>query len=201
VIFDAETGESVSEIPGYGILAVSPDGRRVAVRDGSLSVRIVDTVDRMKSTVIALSSFPWVADFSPDGEQLAIADGTRVVVSDAQSGDMTHMLRMENGGVIGVEFWPSGELVTAAADGAIITWDIGDWSEDFRTQRFHRPMPMYEQDERTFVSDPFDGKTEVVIAEPAAWEARACQVAGRVLSGQEWEELFGDRAYTPACSG
>ncbi len=35
-------GEELDRIAGNGILAVSPDGRRIAVRDGSLAVRIVD---------------------------------------------------------------------------------------------------------------------------------------------------------------
>lgn len=201
LVFDTETGEQVSQVAGFGLLAVSPDGRRVAVRDGPLSVRIVDIGGGTQARIIATSTFPWSADFSPDGAQLAIADGTRVAVSDARTDGVTQTLDMEDGGVIAVEFLPSGELVAASADGLIMTWDLGDWSKDFRTQRFQRALPIYEEDERTFVSQPIGGTTEVVIAEPEAWEARACQVAGRALSGEEWTELFGDRPYTPACRG
>jgi WD40 repeat protein len=198
--FDTVTGQKVSQIEGDGILAVSPDGRRVAVRDGVLAVRIVDTLGEVDSTVIAVASFPDAADFSPDGRQLAVADGARVVVSDVASGATTETLPMDNGEVSAVQFRPSGDLVTATADGAIITWDVGDWSDDFRTTRSVRPLALGDEDERTIHVEQFDGQTEVVVAEPEVWEAHACEVAGHALSVQEWVELFGDRPYTPACS-
>ena len=112
------------------------------------------------------------------------------------------MLDILNGEVRGIEFRPAGELVVATADGEIATWDLGDWSAGFRTTRAVRALALVEDDERDApVFEQFDGKTEVVTAEPAAWEARACQVAGRALSEQEWAQLFGDRPYTPACRG
>ncbi len=200
-VFDTATGEKISQIEGDGVLAVSPDGRRVAVRDGVLSARIVDTRGAAEPTVIAVSSFPDAADFSPDGARLAIADGTRVIVSDVETGATTETLQVGYGDVIAVEFRPSGELVTATTGGAIITWDVGDWSSDFRTTRSVRALALASEDERTLSFEQVDGMTEVVVAEPAAWEFRACQVAGRMLSGQEWIELFGDRPYTPACRG
>ena len=40
---------------------------------------------------------------------------------------------------------------------------------------------------------------EAVVAEPAVWEDRACRIAGRVLTEQEWAELLGARPYAPAC--
>lgn len=198
-VFDTATGEKVSQIDGDGVLAVSPDGRRIAVRDGVLTVRIVDTLGAEDPSVVAVSSFPDAADFSPDGGQLAIADGAHVVISDVATGATTDTLQWDDGEVSAVGFRPSGELVIATADGAIITWDIRDWSADFRTTRALRSPPLVEEDEHTVLVKQFDGNTEIVVAEPAAWEARACQVAGRPLSGQEWIELFGDRPYTPAC--
>ena len=41
--------------------------------------------------------------------------------------------------------------------------------------------------------------TQVIVADPAAWMERACQVAGRVLTEQEWRNLLGARPYAPAC--
>ena len=101
--------------------------------------------------------------------------------------------------MIAVEFRPNGELVTAGADGAIITWDLGDWSAGFRTDTFVGRAASVELDERTVALEQSDGMTQVVVAEPAAWEERACQVAGRVLTEQEWAELLGARPYAPAC--
>jgi hypothetical protein len=54
-------------------------------------------------------------------------------------------------------------------------------------------------DERTVALEQSDGMTQVIVADPAAWMKRACQVAGRVLTEQEWAEHLGARPYAPAC--
>ena len=135
VVLDTASGEELHRIPGTGILAVSPDGRRIAVRDGSRAVRIVDSSGVAAPITVSLSSFPTVADFSPDGTQLAIAAGNDVVVASTETGEIAETLRDHDGLVTAVEFRPTGELVTAGADGAIITWDFGDWSAALS----HRP--------------------------------------------------------------
>ena len=81
VVLDTASGEELHRIAGNGILAVSPDGRRIAVRDGSRAVRIVDSSGVAAPITVSLSSFPSVADFSPDSRQLAIAAGNGVVVA------------------------------------------------------------------------------------------------------------------------
>jgi hypothetical protein len=56
-----------------------------------------------------------------------------------------------------------------------------------------------EEDERTLVYVHSDGLQQLIVAEPAAWEERACRIAGRVLTEQEWRELIGTSPYAPAC--
>ncbi|HEX5730071.1 hypothetical protein, partial [Microbacterium sp.] len=74
---------------------------------------------------VSLSSFPTVADFSPDGTQLVIAAGGRAVIANAESGEIEETLQHEDGLVTAVEFRRTGELVTAGDDGAISTWHFG----------------------------------------------------------------------------
>ncbi|MCU1423755.1 MAG: hypothetical protein JWM51_46 [Microbacteriaceae bacterium] len=198
VVFETASGNELDRIDGSGILAVSPDGRWIAVRDGLLGVRIVDSSGGAAPITVGLSFFPTAADFSPDSRQLAIAAGSGVVVASSETGDIMETLRNHDGAVTGLEFRPTGDLVTAGAGGAIITWDLGDWSARFRIAAFVRPGALAE-DERTLVLEQSDGSSQAVVAEPAAWEQRACQVAGRALTGQEWEDLLGDRPYDPAC--
>ena len=62
-------GQELDRIAGNGILAVSPDGSRIAVRDGSFAVRIVDSSGVAPPITVPLSSFPSAADFSPDSRQ------------------------------------------------------------------------------------------------------------------------------------
>jgi len=201
IVIDTASGEELRRIPGNGILAVSPDGRRIAVRDGSLAVRIVDPSGVAPPTTVPLSFPPSVADFSPDSGQLAIAAGTDVIVASAETGEIAETLQNHDGRVTAVEYRTTGELVTAGADGAIITWDLGDWSERIGVDVFVRQTAAVELDERTVALEQSDGRWLVVVAQPAAWEERACEIAGRVLTEQEWAELLGVRPYAPACGG
>jgi WD40 repeat protein len=200
VVFDTSSGNEIDRVAGTGLLAVSPDGRRIAVRDGRLAVRIVDSSGMAAPATVPLSVIPTVADFSPDGQQLAIASGNRVEVVNTETGDIAETLLNHNGAVTAAEFQSTGILVTAGADGAFMTWDLGDWSAGFRIDPFSTGAPFVEENnERTLVLEQSDGTTQVVVAEPAAWEDRACRVAGRVLTEQEWRDQLGDKAYSPAC--
>ncbi len=198
IVLATATGEELSRIAGNGILAIAPDGRRIAVRDGSRAVRIVDPSGVAAPITVTLSSFPWAADFDPDSPQLAIA-GTGVVLANTTTGAITETLVGLDGWVTAAEFRPTGELVTAGIDGAIITWDLGDWSADLPSRRVLRHQMWLEPNERTVMFKEFDGGWQHVVAEPAVWEERACEIAGRVLTEQEWGELLGARPYAPAC--
>jgi DNA-binding SARP family transcriptional activator/WD40 repeat protein len=200
VVFDTSSGKEIDRIAGNGLLAVSPDGRRVAVRDGLLAVRIVDVSGATPPVTVSLPATPTGADFSPDGDKIAIPTGTRVVVVNAGTGDTTENLRTHDGGVTAAEFRSTGELVTAGADGAIVTWDLGDWSANFRTHTFtSKGIFLEEEDERRLVLEQPDGNTQVIVAEPAAWQDHACRVAGRALTEREWRDLLGTRPYSPSC--
>jgi hypothetical protein len=89
--------------------------------------------------------------------------------------------------------------VTSGLDGTIMTWNLGDWSAEFRTDKFFGTKWSVQQDERTMVRELSGGDTLAIVAEPAVWKERACEIAGRVLTEKEWSELFGARPYTPAC--
>ena len=43
----------------------------------------------------------------------------------------------------------------------------------------------HHPDERTVALEQSDGRWQFVVAEPAVWEERACEIAGRVLTQQE----------------
>ena len=200
MVFDTSSGKPIDQIAGNGLLAVSPDGRRIALRDGLLAVRIVDVSGATPPITVPLPATPTVADFSPDGHQIAIPAGTRVVVVNTGTGNVAENLRTHEGGATAAEFRSTGELVTAGADGAMVTWDLGDWSANFRTDTFtSKGTFLEEEDERRLLLEQTDGNTQVIVAEPTAWEERACRIAGRILTQQEWGELLGARPYAPAC--
>jgi len=199
IVFDTATGQELQRIAGNGILSVSPDGTRIAVREGSFAVGIIDSSGVASPVTVPLSSFPSVADFTRDGDRIAIAAGTDVMVASTETGEIAEALRDHDGAITALEFRSTGDLVTAGADGAIITWDLGDWSARFRDDTFVRQGQFVELDERTVALEQADGMSQAVVAEPAVWLDRACQIAGRVLTEQEWLELLGARPYAPAC--
>lgn len=120
-------------------------------------------------------------------------------MASTATGEIAETLRDHDGEGTTVEFRPTGELVTAGADGAIITSDFGDWSAACRGNLYLRDPASAELDERTVALEQSDGRWQVVVAEPAVWEERACEIAGRVLTQQEWAEFVGPRSYAPAC--
>ncbi len=199
IVVETASGEELHRIAGNGILAVSPDGRRIAVRDGFHAVRIVDPGGVDEPIAVPVSWLPFVADFSPDSRQLVIADGKEVVVANTARPDNARPTLSHDGRVMAAEFRPTGELVTAADDGKILTWDLGDWSAHFPSDLTMRGQASVELDERTVELQQGDGSWQHVVAEPAVWEERACEVAGRVLTEAEWAEFLGSRPYDPAC--
>ena len=89
IVLDTASGEELHRIAGDGILAVSPDGSRIAVRDGLHAVRIVDPSGVAAPITVPLSSVPSAAAFDPDGRQLVIAAGKEVVVASTETGEIS----------------------------------------------------------------------------------------------------------------
>ncbi|WP_404432164.1 hypothetical protein LG299_16370 [Microbacterium lacus] len=197
-IFDTTTGAIVGEIDGEGVLAVSPDGGSVLVREGRTAARIVDLADPTASHVLEVPAVVMDAAFSPDGRSIAIAGGDRVWMWSS-AGQLYEALAGHTGNVTSVAFRANGELVSAGEDGALITWAMGDWSADFRVRAREGSEIAMPRDEYTLLVDLPDGAVFAVAADPDIWLDRACSVAGRGLTGEEWQEVFADRPYDPAC--
>jgi hypothetical protein len=45
-----------------------------------------------------------------------------------------------------------------------------------------------------------DGRGAVYDVDPERWEQRACEIANRTLTPEEWEEYLPGRPYEPACA-
>jgi hypothetical protein len=58
----------------------------------------------------------------------------------------------------------------------------------------------YSPTGREIMTGSSDGTTVIWNVDPAAWAARACELAGRALSRQEWAQLLPGRPYRPTCS-
>ncbi len=201
-VFDTATGAQVDRLPGRGLLAVSHDGHRLVIGKEGPAVQIVDPSGITEPVTIPLPGPPIRAALSPDGSLLAVADSTRSIhLVNIESGQVAQILREHDDIATEVEFQSDRELMTVAGDGEAITWDIGDWSKDFRRGTFRVKGSFGEHSVRALRLPRPDGHTEVITADAAAWEKRACDVAGRTLTEEEWRAYIGAIPYDPACRG
>ena len=101
-------------------------------------------------------------------------------------------------------FSPDGTmLATGGSDGSPILWDV-------RTRKqLGAPLPgpsqgtrmhvVFRPDGRHLIAQYFDGQTFEWDVNPASWRDRACAVAGRNLTKDEWDKFLPDRAYRRTC--
>ena len=61
--------------------------------------------------------------------------------------------------------------------------------------------PGFLGDGHTAVVVGSDGSVHTVDTEARTWVSFGCGLAGRDLTRAEWDDVIGDRAYRPTCSG
>ena len=98
-------------------------------------------------------------------------------------------------------FLPTGELVTAGDDGALITWVLGDWSTSFRERRVQGGEGLMRHDDRTLAYDLPDGSFVGISADPAIWVDRACAIHGRRLRRERFGECLDRGCDLGQCAG
>lgn len=115
--------------PGVGVsqLAISPDGRRVAVayelRGTWRNVRLFDTQSGRELRAMGIGA---AAAFSPDGKMIAVGGPGGVVILDANS--LQVLQRLDQGGlVLSLAFSPDSQRLAFAQGGAIHIVTTGTW--------------------------------------------------------------------------
>ena len=116
-------------------MASSPSARtadrsssgKVARRCGSSS-----WTDPTDSRLLEMPDVVIDGAFSPDGKTVVTTGGDGAWLWLAANGAFQESLQGHTGVVTSVAFLSTGELVTAGADGALITWVLDDWTASFR---------------------------------------------------------------------
>ncbi len=217
-LWDAATGALVSS--GFQTksialgLAFSPDGTKLAAAswsEGSAGGvayvwRISDRKLLYTTNIDDGYGFGAAVAFTPDGRLLATGGGTGLVKFwDASTGERAGRSILASAGwVLSIHFDPTGTLmVTGGSDGTTRLWDVR------RRAALGAPMPGIEENavgaefvrgDQEVVSVYDGGKAFLYDLRATSWNQRACSVAGRALTRDEWAQYLPDRPYRPSCA-
>jgi WD40 repeat protein len=104
--------------------------------------------------------------------------------------------------VISMSFSPdSSVLATAGSKGTTTLWDVGS-RKRIGPPLTGPPSPgvaAFDPTGHTLATGFQDGTVLLWDVDPASWRVRACAVAGRPLTPQEWQDLLPGRPYQPSC--
>lgn len=174
--------------------------------DGGYFVLWDTAAQRIVKTVRADDAGVLTADVSTDGRILMTGGQTGIVrLWDLPAGAALGAPLPGLGGFADtVDLAPSGRTAVGAdAAGNVVLWDVPTRS----TIGDRLPGPAADRNAAALFTP--DGRSVVVVSDtgagwvwdvdPSDWLARACQVAGRSLTQQEWQELLPDRPYHATC--
>jgi WD40 repeat protein len=142
--------------------------------------------------------------FSPDGRMLATAgDDPLVHVWDVESGKLIREFEQNVGGVLTLEFSSDGQtLAISGFDPVASLWDVATGTQIGPRLPAGSRSTMLDQspDGRQLLTTAGNGQGAVWNIDPESWKQRACDIANRTLTREEWEEFLSGRAYKPACA-
>jgi WD40 repeat protein len=148
----------------------------------------------------------YVSDASPDGSTAAVAGDTgEIVTIDVTSGDVQRRSAGLGAEVRWLDYSEDGErLVSGATDGGVSLWDAATLDLLGTVYPPHQgdPVPAGAQ----FIGDSHDVAIASYDGKVYRWETDleravdfACQLAGRDLTDEEWEEFLPAQPYQSVC--
>ena len=207
--WDAATGDSLDG-PGLGAgasdVAFSADGAMIAsVREAREAAEVWDAATRT-----SIATFDGTPDtetsvaLSPDGHFLAVGGFGRVVrVWDVRTRKLVHELDQGGNGAFTLEFSPDGRtLAISGFEPVASLWDVATGTQigPQLTAGDRRTMIDLSADGRQLLEVHGNGQGAVWDVDPESWKRRACDLANRTLTREEWEEFLPGRPYEPACA-
>ncbi|MFW5696744.1 MAG: WD40 repeat domain-containing protein, partial [Phototrophicaceae bacterium] len=188
----------------------SPDGRLLVAGDATGRLTIWD----LSSGGQQLDGQPHMHDnvvttvqFSPDGTLLASGsrDGTLILWDTTIWEPIRGRLVSHTNWVLSAAFSPDGSLLASGSrDGTLILWDVASG------RLLGQPMVVADGDwvhsvafsptDGRLVSGSRDGQVVEWNTDPHSWQQRACQIANRALTRDEWSLYMGEAPHRATCS-
>ncbi|HWQ84153.1 MAG TPA: WD40 repeat domain-containing protein, partial [Anaerolineales bacterium] len=189
-------------------LDFSPDGTRLVTgsRDQNVIIWQINTAPVTSTTLTGHQEQVNLVRFSPDGS-LAVsgsADG-QMILWDVASGSQLQTIQAHKERLSALAFSPDGRsLATGSWDRTVQLWDVETGQPVGRPLSGHGDTInglAFSPDGETLSSSSRDGTILRWNVDPAAWVQRACQIAGRALSENEWRSFAGPNVpYSPVCA-
>jgi WD40 repeat protein/transcriptional regulator with XRE-family HTH domain len=194
---------------GAEAVAVSPDGRMLAVSNGGGHIRLWDTSDPAHPVRRGPDLPGELAEFDPRGHTLLVGDGVTVRLLDIMHRARPHWLGPAfdvDGSVAGVAMSPDGSrLAAGTADGLVKLWDTTDPA---RPTALGNPLVghtaavdtlAFAPDGSTLATGAEDGSVRVWTLDADRAVRHLCAVTGHALTSAEWRRYVGNLPYRPPC--
>ena len=207
-LWDAATGASLGEIGARDSSdpSFSADGKMIATARGWNGGADVWDVES-RTPVLTVKGQPyapdWAVALSPDGDTLAVGGwGTLVRLVDVRTGKLLHELDQAGTGAREMEFSPDGRILAVSGwENVASLWDVASGAQigPRLTAGSRRTSLDLSPDGRRLLTTYENGQGAVWDIDPASWARRACKLANRTLTRDEWNEFLPGRPYEPAC--
>ncbi len=143
--------------------------------------------------------------FSPDGRTLATGglEDPIVRVWDVRTGKLIRELDQGSAGAITLDFSPDGRILAVSGFEPVASlWDVATGARigPTLTAGSRRAEIDLSPDGRRLLLTHADGRGAIWDVDPVSWAQRACRLANRTLTPEEWEEFLPGRPYEPACA-
>jgi len=158
---------------------------------------------RQISPIILSDGYRGLQAASPNGALLATAHGGTILLWNVGMG--TPPIRMGGNlpNVTALAFSPDGGQLASA----IMGWGILVWNLSEKRIEFELPFPYEEEvtgleytpDGKNLVTGSENGRILIWDLDPESWKRKACAIAARNLTREEWEQYLPGEPYRKTC--